>query len=98
MWLSPGLHGLRVWELERSRDGDLPRSVLYGIVYLGWGHDHMSWLIVCCCHCGKSLCFIGTEDRSDSVDSVFCIPLFWLFERLSLPTSVFIRDVVFHGG
>jgi hypothetical protein len=75
-----------------------------GIFFLGLYDDHMSWLIVCCCHCGQSFYFVGTDDRSDfvdfvdSVDSVFCIPLVWLVERLSLPASVFVHRVVFHGG
>jgi hypothetical protein len=68
-----------------------------GVAFLECGRHHTSWLIVCCCHCGRSFYFVGMEDRSGSVDSFFCIPLVWLVERLSLPSSVFVRHVFFHG-
>jgi hypothetical protein len=64
------------------------------VVFRDCGHDHMMWMIVWCGHCGQSFCFVGMEGRSDSV---FCFPLVWLVERLSLPDSVFVRHGVFHG-
>jgi hypothetical protein len=41
-----------------------------GTIFLGLYHYHMSWLVICCCHCGRSFCFVGKEECSDFVDSV----------------------------
>jgi hypothetical protein len=34
------------------------------VVFRDCGHDHIMWMIVCCCQCGQTFCFVGIEDRS----------------------------------
>jgi hypothetical protein len=64
------------------------------VVFRDCDHDYMMWMIVCCCHCRHILCFVGMEDRSDSV---FCFIIVWLVDRLLLPASVFVRHAGYYG-
>jgi hypothetical protein len=69
-----------------------------GSVCPGNFHDSMNYVVPCCYHCGYMICYVGMEDRSDSVGSVFCISLVLRLEDFSLLVIVFVHHEAYHGG